>query len=100
MGSDPVRGLTYPFMPLAPPNGIKETTALTMTKDELTKNQLVQDGQTLYKVSEFYDNSVTASVEYPIPRRTTVHRFTFDQIARWHEPSQALLNAYDRFYGR
>jgi len=80
------------------------TTTKHFTLSDLRFLMLLQDGRTLYKVSNVYDNYFTAIVELDQtgnpPERTTVREIGPETLSRMTRPSRAMMNRYDEAYGR
>lgn len=65
---------------------------------DLKSGQLVADGRTLLKISTVFDHEATATVVYPVPPRTIVHRFSPSEVARFTEPGRNLIGQYEVAY--
>jgi hypothetical protein len=70
---------------------------------DLRPLMLAQDRRTLLKVSSVEDQTVTAQVLLdggePLDR-TTVRRYTAEQVVRWRSPSEQILNRYEDATGQ
>jgi len=69
---------------------------------ELEEHMLVQDGQTLLKISTLYDDHVTAQVLYEndaVPERTKVRTYFAPRMAKWKPASTQLVNKSDDAWG-
>jgi hypothetical protein len=69
-----------------------------MDKDELKPGLLIQQANILYKVSSLYDQTFTASQELPVPTRTRVHRFSYDDLFSFSPCSTQMFKRYERNY--
>jgi hypothetical protein len=77
-----------------------------MELNELQEHLLVQTpANEVLKVSNIYPPTesgtgyVTATLVYPIPGRTTVRSYLPDQVARWREPTDAIIAKYEIAWG-
>jgi hypothetical protein len=77
-----------------------DTTTVT-TVEMLSPMHLWQTpANEIVKVSNVYHaDRVTAEVVYPLPPRTTVRAYTAAEVARWREPSKAMITKYERAWG-
>jgi len=64
-------------------------------------NMLVEHLTTgiVYKLSGAYALSFTATQVYPIPGRTTVHAFAWNEGNQFREPSNRRMAEYERAWG-
>lgn len=70
-----------------------------MRWDDLKPNRLVADGRTVLKISTVYPSMVTAQLVFPPPPHTTVRTYLADEVARWREPSDAMVARYEEAWG-
>lgn len=77
------------------------TTTDTPTPETLRPNSLWRTpAREVVQVSTVYGpDRVTATLVYPIPGRTTVRSYSAADVARWTEPSDALIARYEIAWG-
>lgn len=72
--------------------------AMPVMKENLKTGLLLfhKQHEVIYRVSETYANYFTGAVSFPIPDRTTVHHFDYDELKRFRFITNDEFAAYNR----